>query len=75
MKRESEALNELSEGQNVVRLEKNNNLFKGFVGVKENNNNKIKMNLFNCLNEKKEDNRFFREKTSPFSQIKLEEMI
>ena len=63
--------------RNVVKLEKTENLFSNF--VKNNStqyNNKIKMSLFNSVNDKpasREENRFSREKFSPYSQLKFEE--
>jgi len=63
--------------RNVVKLEKNKNLFTGFAKHNHSqNSNKIKMNLFNSMiNEKvaKEENRFLREKISPYPQLKFEE--
>ena len=63
---------EANERENIAKLDKNKNLFKSFVGVK--NNNKIKMSLFNYFEDKdkfaiKEENRFLRERNSPSSLI------
>ena len=63
--------------KNVVKLENNENLFSSFAKNNSNQyNNKIKMSLFNSMNDKmasREENRFSREKLSPYSQIKFEE--
>lgn len=63
---------EENERQNIVKLEKNKNLFKNFVGV---NNNKIKMNFFNCLGETTmgKEQKLFRDRNSPIATLKYEE--